>query len=102
MMIHELDPKTNPGLLENEDCENFNNPGNKLICCYIFRRIFKSQQTNVDTVCCIISHLANACITNFSKGQGNTMDLSLDVRNEMPDAGQKGGKNAATGGASKG
>ena len=50
----------------------------KLISSYIFKRIFKSQQTNIDTICCIACHIINNIMSTFSQS-GNQVDNSLDV-----------------------
>ena len=45
-------------------------PDAKLISIYIFRRIFKSQQTNVDTICCFVCHIINHIMSQYTQGQG--------------------------------
>jgi len=51
MLPHEL-----PEILD--DVQLFSKES-KMISSYIFRRIFKSQQTNIDTICCIVCHIIN-------------------------------------------
>lgn len=57
-------------------------PDCKLISIYIFRRIFKSQQTNIDTICCFVCHIINHIMSQYTQGQGGA-DPSLDVCDEI-------------------
>jgi len=55
MVKHELN-----GTIEEVDLYSKNS---KTMSAYIFRRIFKSQLTNVDTICCIITHIINMLVS---------------------------------------
>ena len=57
-------------------------PNCKLISIYIFRRIFKSQQTNIDTICCFVCHIINHIMSQYTQGQGGP-DPSLDVTDQI-------------------
>lgn len=52
------------------------------ISAYIFRRIFKQNQANMDTICCIIGHMCNHCMINYNQGQGSHADNTLDLLGE--------------------
>ena len=66
----------------------------KMISVYIFRRIIKSQQTNLDTICCFCCHILNSILVLSSVGPSGE-DNTLDVKNEtVRDDDKKG----ATGG----
>lgn len=42
-------------------------PKTEMICSYIFQLIFESQQTNIDTICCIACHIINNVMSTFSQ-----------------------------------
>lgn len=42
-------------------------PKTEMICSYIFKLIFESQQTNIDTICCIACHIINQIMSQFSQ-----------------------------------
>lgn len=52
----------------------------QMLSIYIFRRVFKSDQRNIDTICCIACHIINSILTQFTQTQ-NGKDPSLDVTN---------------------
>lgn len=54
----------------NSNCE--------MISIHIFRRIFDSQMTNTDTICCIAAHIINNIMSQFVQSQGGP-DASIDV-----------------------
>mmetsp|Transcript_28275 Transcript_28275/g.42809 ORF Transcript_28275/g.42809 Transcript_28275/m.42809 type:complete len:119 (+) Transcript_28275:1275-1631(+) len=81
MLRHELN-----GPLENLDLYS---KDSKLICGYIFRRIFKSQQTNVDTIVCIVGHIINMIVSTV-QAQGNSADGTFDVEDSGGGGGDKG------------
>ena len=56
---------------------------------YIFLRVFKSQATNVDTICSIMCHFMNTIFSNFTSSQGQP-DKSFDVQGNL-DKNQGGG-----------
>lgn len=80
------------------DKVDFMNKECKMISVYIFRRIFKSQKTNMDTVCCIIGHMINLLMTRFSVPNVTLPDGSLDVT-EVTGAGGAEGEDGKAGAA---
>ena len=74
----------------------------KMISSYIFKRIFKSQQTNIDTICCIACHIINHIISDYSQSQGGAADNSLDVTDATAGAGGGGGADKGAGGGGPG
>lgn len=64
------------------------------ISAYIFRRIFKQNQTNLDTICCIVGHMCNFCMINYNQGQGNQADTTLDILGEGDEMNQEEKKGA--------
>ena len=72
----------------------------EMICSYIFKLIFESQQTNIDTICCIACHIINQIMSQFSQSQGNQVDTSLDVTDSA--GGGAGGSGGGGAGGGKG
>ena len=72
MLDHELENK----FIDDID---FMHKESKLISIYIFRRIFKSQGTNIDTITCIISHVINMIMIRYTVTDQTMPDGSLDV-----------------------
>jgi hypothetical protein len=64
------------------------------ISAYIFRIIFKQNQTNLDTICCIVGHMCNFCMINYNQGQGNQADTTLDILGEGDEMNQEEKKGA--------
>jgi len=73
-----------------------------MISSYIFKRIFKSQQTNIDTICCIACHIINHIISDYSQSQGGQEDASLDVTDAIAGAGGGGAADKGSGGGGPG
>ena len=74
----------------------------KMLSIYIFRRIFKSDQRNVDTINCIACHIVNCILSQFNSTPSGK-DPSLDVTNIIfkelkaaADASKKGKKDGET------
>lgn len=72
-----------------------------MISSYIFRRIFKSQATNIDTICCIACHIINYIMSNFTQS-GAQADASLDVTEKTGAGGGGGDKGGGAGKGGKG
>ena len=52
----------------------------------IFKHIFESNGTNIDTICSICCHIVNQILTQFTQSsQGTATDASLDVLDEVGD-----------------
>lgn len=65
-----------------------------MISVYIFRRVFKSSQTNIDTICCIVAHIANHIIATYNQTL-DAEDDSFDVEGKV---GKEGTEKTAPGG----
>lgn len=65
LLVHELrectplpDDEEHHPYIFGKDCQ--------MISIYIFRRVFKSDQRNVDTICCIACHVINSILMQFT------------------------------------
>lgn len=67
--------------LDLEDIELFS-PECKLMSVYIFRRIFKANQVNIDTICCIYAHIVNTVMTQCQPMDDGPSDI-LDVEDKI-------------------
>ena len=72
-----------------------------MISTFIFRFIFQSQYTNIDTVCCILCHMVNTIITQFAQNSSGESgeDATLDVADECGGDSKDGKKGGGGGGA---
>lgn len=85
VLPHELEQckqRVEEAARQDEELPYIFGPTCSLISIYIFRRIFKSQQTNIDTICCFVCHIINHIMSQYTQGQGGP-DPSLDVADQI-------------------